>query len=151
MRELAEQRQPGSAPTESRNEDRFEGVLADAGIPAMARQRAVGGSAPIGRVDFSDLELPLVAEVNSLAHHSLPSDQRADEIRYAALVEAGFTVAVLWENDLWSRPSNVVETVRESRSRARRGEASVVHSHSCPWPEASHRIVVRSFVPPTRG
>ena len=75
-----------------------------------------------------------MVEVNSIPFHSLPSDQRADEERYAAMNDAGFTVAVVWEVPLWSHPQNVAATLIEGRRRARLGEAVVVHSDGCPWP-----------------
>lgn len=151
MRELAAERLPGTSPTESRNEDRFETVLSGTDMPPMLRQRVVGGEEQIGRTDYRDAELPMVLEVNSIAFHSLPSDQRADEGRYAALVGAGFTVCVIWEPDVWSRPGNVVDTVREARRRARRGECVVVHSAGCPWPPDPDRITIPAVGPATRG
>lgn len=142
MREAARKRQPGSSPTESKNEDRFEEVLADAGRPPMQRQVVVGGHEVIGRTDFRDPELPVVAEVNSPAFHSSPSDQESDQRRYAAMVDAGFSVAVVWEQDLWGGTASVVKTVDEARRAARRGEAEVFHSASCPWPCDPGRNVV---------
>ena len=142
MRELAEERQPGSSPTESKNEDRFEEVLAEAGRAPMERQVVVGGHEVIGRADFRDPHMPVVAEVNSPAFHSTPSDQTSDERRYAAMIEAGFAVAVLWEQDLWGDTGSVVATVDEARRAARRGAPDVFHSASCPWPFEPTRMVV---------
>ena len=135
MRALAADRPPGSSPTESRNEDQLEKVLANAGVRALSRQHVVGGHEPIGRSDFRDLELPLVVEVNSLTYHTSPSDRAADELRYRRLNDAAFTVAVIWEDDLWSRPSWVVKTVGEARRWASNGQTHVLHSPSCPWPD----------------
>ena len=133
MRALAADRPPGSSPTESRNEDQFEKVLANAGVRPLSRQHVVGGHEPIGRSDFRDLELPLVVEVNSLTYHTSPSDRAADELRYRRLNEVGFTVAVIWEDDLWSRPSHVVQTIERARELAAARRAEVVHSPLCPW------------------
>ncbi|HEY3141405.1 MAG TPA: hypothetical protein VGJ86_09755 [Acidimicrobiales bacterium] len=135
MRALADARPPGSSPTESRNEDQLEKVLANVGDPPLRRQVVLGGLEPIGRVDFRDPEVPLAVEVNSLAFHTTPSDRAADLVRYQRLRDAGFTVAVIWEDDLWSSPRAVIATVRQSRERARQGDRVVVHSPSCPWPE----------------
>lgn len=144
MRELAKKRQPGSSPTESKNEDRFEAVLADANRQPLQRQVVVGGHEVIGRADFRDPELPLVAEVNSPAFHSSPSDQEADERRYAAMVDAGFAVAVVWEDDLWGNTASVVATVDQARRAARAGQPEIFHSASCPWPhEPGRRIIGR--------
>lgn len=134
MRACAATRLPGTSPTESRQERRFEEVLEDAGIRPFRRQVVVGGHEPIGRIDFSDDELMLLVEVNSLKFHTAPTDRARDERRYAALVAAGFTVLVVWEDDLWRHPRAVVELVHRARSFARRGQAGVLHSPSCPWP-----------------
>ncbi len=135
MRMLAGQRPPGSSPTESRQEDQFEKVLADHGARAMRRQRWLGGHEPIGRCDFSDEDLPLATEVNSLTFHTTPTDRAADERRYQALMDAGFTVCVIWEEDLWSRQHAVATTVAKARAHAAAGRRFVIHSPACPWPE----------------
>ncbi len=144
MRELAhdERRQPGSSPTESKNEDRFHAVLQQAGRPTMQPQVMVGGHEVIGRADFRDPDLAVVAEVNSLGFHSTPSDQASDERRYAAMVTAGFSVAVVWEGDLWGATASVVATVDEARRTARHGRPAIFHSPSCPWPYDPARTVI---------
>lgn len=134
MRESAVTRLPGTSPTESRQEQRFEEVLDGANVRRFRRQIVSGGHEPIGRADFSDDDLPLLVEVNSLKYHTAPTDRARDERRYAAYVEAGFTVLVVWEDDLWRHPGAVVTVVHRARSFARRGRAGVLHSPSCPWP-----------------
>ncbi len=151
MRELAKTRKPGSSPTESRNEDRFEEVLADASVTPLLRQRVVGGETPIGRADFRDPDLPVVVEVNSIPFHSLPSDQAADERRYERMIHAGFAVGVVWEPDVWSHPGVVTLVVADVRRRARRNEPAVVHSAGCPWPIDPERILIGTVEPPGRG
>lgn len=134
MRALAAARPPGSSATESRNEDRLVRVLADAGAAPLVPQVVVGGDRPIGRTDFRDECLPMVAEVNSVVFHSTPSDRDADRRRYGALLDAGFAVAVLWEDDLWSNTHDVLRTVADARCAGRTGRVDVFHSASCPWP-----------------
>ena len=134
MRQLAADRLPGSSPTESRNEDRLVSVLAEGGAAPLVPQVVVGGDRPIGRADFRDEHLPMVAEVNSLVFHSTPSDRDADRRRYGAMLAAGFAVAVLWEDDLWSNTADVLRTVADARRAARTGRLDVFHSASCPWP-----------------
>jgi hypothetical protein len=134
MRLLAAARQPGSSVTESGLEDRFEKILADAGVPPLRRQVWMGGHERIGRGDYRDDDLPLAVEVNSLAFHTHPSDVAADKRRYRALNDAGFTVAVMWETDLWSRPNTIVRTLRDARRMAEQRRHVVVHSPGCPWP-----------------
>lgn len=151
LRELSADRPPGASPTESRNEDRFESILEDSGAEPMLRQRVVGDDAPIGRADFRDPDLPVVAEVNGISFHALPSDQSNDESRYAEMVDAGFSVGVIWEPDVWSRPAVVAAVVAETRRRARQLDPGVVHTAGCPWPHDPDRIVVDVIEPSTRG
>ncbi len=134
MRELAESREPGSSPTESRNEDRFEEILLGSNVSSLRRQIVIGGHEPIGRVDYCDDELPLVVEVNSTTYHSSPSDRAEDEVRYQRFNDAGFTVAVVWEYDLWSDKGAVLDTLRLARKHARSRDRVVLHSPRCPWP-----------------
>lgn len=135
MKILADERLPGSSPTESRNEEQLEKILANAGASLLRRQAIVGGHEPIGRVDYRDDDLLLAVEVNSITYHSSPSDRGADRLRYQRLNDAGFTVAVVWEDDLWSHPNAVLQTVTEGRRLANDRERVVLHSPSCPWPE----------------
>lgn len=142
MRALAAKRIPGTSPTESGLEDRFEEIVNAGGAKAMQRQCVIGGDRPIGRADFRDDELPLVAEVNSLAFHSTPSDVEADLRRYSQLIDAGFCVVVVWEGALWSNTASVIAAVAEGRRLARAGKPTVVHTVGCPWPDDPDRIVI---------
>lgn len=134
MRALADGRLPGSSVTESRNEDQLETLLANAAIPSLRRQVVVGGYEPIGRVDFCADDVPLAVEVNSLTFHTTPSDRAADQIRYRRLNDAGFTVVVVWEPDIWGRTQAVAEAINRGRRHAIAGERVVIHTPSCPWP-----------------
>lgn len=134
MRVIAAKRVPGTSPTESRLEDRFVEVLAEVDAAPLVPQVLVGGDRPIGRTDFRDPDLAMVAEINSLTFHTTPSDRDADRRRYAQLVAAGFAVAVVWEDDLWSNRSDVLRVVADARDAARSGRPGVFHTASCPWP-----------------
>jgi len=134
MRALAAERLPGTSVTESRMETQLEKLLADIGARPLVRQIVVGGHEPIGRADHRDPELPLAVETNSMQFHTTPSDQAADELRYRRLTEAGFTVCVVWEDDLWSNPRGATDAVATARRYAAAGECVVVHSPGCPWP-----------------
>jgi very-short-patch-repair endonuclease len=134
MRALAEDRRPDSSPSESRNEDRFEQIMGAAALDSVRRQVVLGGHEPIGRADYYDDEVALVVEVNSITYHSSPSDRRADRVRYQRFNDAGFTVAVVWEDDLWSDADAVVSTLRQARKYARNDHRVVLHTPSCPWP-----------------
>lgn len=151
MRELAAERPPGSSVNESRNEDRFEEIVVGEAVPAMARQVILGRGRPLGRADFAGIEVPLAVEVNSNRFHASLSDQRHDEIRYEKFVADGNGVAVIWEDDLWGSPPNVVRTVQEATWRLRTGRPAVVHSASCPWPSDPRRIVIARSLPDRRG
>lgn len=151
MRAAAERRMPGTSATESRNEDRFEELLQGAGVAPLERQVWVGSDRPIGRSDHRDPDHPLVVEVNSLTFHSTPSDQDADEDRYAELVASGFTVVVVWEDALWSNTASVLDAVRLGRRHARRGDPAVIHTVGCPWPFDPGRIVVGASTRRYRG
>lgn len=133
MRALADEREPGTSHTESRQEGRLEELLDKAGDRPLSRQIVVGGHEPIGRCDHRDAELPLVIETNSETYHTTPTDQAADELRYHRLTLAGYTVCVVWEQDLWSNPRGAVDTVRLARRHAAAGRSVVVHSPGCPW------------------
>ncbi len=133
MRALADVRVPGASQTETRQEGRLEELLENAGERSLRRQIVVGGHEPIGRCDHRDDQLPLVVETNSETYHTTPTDQAADELRYHRLTLAGFTVGVVWEQDLWSNPRGAVDTVRMARRHAAAGRAVVVHSPGCPW------------------
>ncbi len=134
MRTLAADRPPGSSPTDTRNEDRLVLLLAEAGARALRPQLVVGGHEPIGRADFVDDRLPVVIEVNSLTFHTDPSDVAADLLRYRRLNDIGFTVGVVWEDDLWSDTRGALSTVAEARRLAAAGRAVTIHSPGCPWP-----------------
>lgn len=134
MRALAEERQPGSSATESRNERQLEELLAARGARPLRRQIVVGGHEPVGRCDHRDEELPLVVETNSLEHHTSPSDRRADEARYERFMDARFTVGVIWDDDLWKNPRGATDTVALARQYAAAGIQAVIHSPGCPWP-----------------
>lgn len=134
MRALAEERQPGSSATESRNEKQLEDLLAARGARPLRRQVVVGGHEPVGRCDHRDDQLPLVVETNSLEHHTSPSDRGADESRYEQLMDARFTIGVIWDDDLWKNPRGATDTVELARHYAAAGIRAVIHSPGCPWP-----------------
>jgi very-short-patch-repair endonuclease len=102
-------------------------------VRGFRRQQVLGGHEPIGRTDFADDELPVALEVNSLTYHTTPTDRAEDERRYQALMDAGFSVCVIWETDLWAQRRGVVDAVTETRRRASAGQRVVVHSPGCPW------------------
>lgn len=117
MRELLDERGDDYVPPASNLEHRLEDVLEHAGEPAMRRQVDSGGDCWVGRVDFCDHHLPLVVEVQSEHYHSALTDKHDDEVRLAALRDAGFEVVEVTEEQVWHRPEEVVESVRAARRR----------------------------------
>ena len=88
---------------------------------------------------------------NSELYHTNPTDREADIIRYAALNDAGFTVGVGWEKDLWSLPPAVLTMIRAARRAAAEGLPIVLHSAGCPWSDplpSAHRRLQPSAGPP---
>lgn len=61
-------------------------------------------------------------EVQSDRFHRALSSRRDDLLRRAALEAQGFVVVELWEDQIWHRPWEAVELVRQGvlRVRARR-------------------------------
>lgn len=63
----------------------------------------------------------MLVEILSRTYHSSLSDRLADEARFAAFRAAGFLEVVpVWEDQVWQRPWELVEAVRDARARARR-------------------------------
>ena len=119
LRQLLDDRGDDYIPPASGLENRFQSIIRDVGITSMRRQVDSGGEHWIGRVDFSDSELPLIVEVQSERHHTALVDVRADEARVKALVEAGYIVVPVWDVDVWHRPTLVIAAVQEGRVAAR--------------------------------
>jgi hypothetical protein len=117
MRELLEERGEHYVPPASNLERRFATILQREGDPSLRPQVDSGEDRWVGRVDFRDPQLPLVVEVQSETYHSSLVDSEHDERRLAALRAAGFTVVDVTDEQVWHRPSEVVEAVRAARNR----------------------------------
>lgn len=116
LRELLESRPPDHRPTDSNLEKRWEEVVGST-ARSFRRQVVLGDDAPIGRFDQVHVDRPLVVEVHSEKHHTMPSDVADDERRANRLVAAGFAVVVYWEYDIWHDAAAVRESLREILSR----------------------------------
>ncbi|HUS61426.1 MAG TPA: hypothetical protein VMY34_04460, partial [Acidimicrobiales bacterium] len=101
MRELNDARGPSYVPPASALEHRFKEIC----DWPMRRQVDAGGEEWCGRVDFLDLALPLLVEVQSERFHASLVDRAADARRRAGLETAGFTVVEVWDTDVWHRAS----------------------------------------------
>jgi very-short-patch-repair endonuclease len=111
MRELDDARGPSYIPPASGLEGRFKDIC---DFP-MRRQVDLGDDEWCGRVDFLDLELPLIVEVQSEKYHASLVDQAADSVRKAKLEAAGFTVVEVWDYEVWHQPEVVRERIRKAR------------------------------------
>lgn len=114
MRGLLAARPGAYIAPESGLEARFLAILTAAGLPLPERQRDVGGEQWIGRVDFLDRARRLVIEIDSDIHHTTRADRRADDGRSRALVEAGYGLVRVREEQVWHRPHEVIEALKAS-------------------------------------
>lgn len=127
VRELLDARPEGYVPPASNLESRFLQIAREHDLPEMRRQVDLGDEVGwCGRVDFLAIDVPLVVEVDSERYHLALTDEVADARRQAGLVAGGFTIARVYEHDVWHEPSVAVRVVREGWWRARRGEPGVV-------------------------
>lgn len=131
FRSVLEDRPPDYRPSGSALEDRFESTLPADLRAVIRRQVTVGGSCPIGTVDYRYRPAPLLIEINGEVFHSSLTDRAADEERYRRLVEAGFAVMVVWEYDVFHQPNRIVEALRRfARQPFRPG---VIRPTQAPW------------------
>ncbi len=118
MRTLLAERGAAYTAPESGLEARFLSLLRSSGLPEPSRQVDVGGAQWIGRVDFAYSDARILVEIDSAVHHSSKLDLEADNRRDAALIEAGFSVVRITDDQVWSRPREAVAAVRCALARA---------------------------------
>lgn len=115
MREVLAARPVGTVLPATGLEMRFEEIVRNAGLGVLRRQVDLGGHEWVGRVDFADLELGLLVEVDSVLHHTSPMDAAADAARDAQLLGAGFRkVLRVPEEWVWHQPWRVVAAMRDA-------------------------------------
>lgn len=107
LRSLLEERRRGYTPAGSRLEERFESLVPPDIRDRLRRQVAIETAKTPCTVDFGLDTWPLLVEINGEAVHTSLSAREADEERYRRLLEAGFSVVVFWEGDIWYRPSTI--------------------------------------------
>lgn len=115
LRELLEDRNDESPPAQSNNERRLAYLARQAGITTLRRQVDVVAPTWIGRVDFEDEELPFVVEVQSERYHTSWVHRQADAERISKLEQAGYTVVVVWDYELWYEPDAVIDRLLSRR------------------------------------
>jgi len=84
----------------------------------MRREVDSGDELWCGRVDRMAHDLPFIVEIQSWMYHASLIDVTADAKRISALRSAGFVVAEIKDSTVWTRPREVVSTVREGRLAA---------------------------------
>lgn len=114
-RDLLKARADHQPPAESNNERRLQYLARRAGISTLRHQVDKGDPSWIGRVDFDDLELPLVVEVHSERYHTSWAHRKADAERIARLEAAGNTVVVVWDYELWFDGDAVIDRLMKAR------------------------------------
>ena len=125
FRSLVEERGPSYVPPASNLESRFAELLERSGRRPMRRQVDISGDEGwIGRVDFVDDELDVIAEVQSERFHRGLTAERHDHERHAALRAAGFEVVEVIDVDLFHHPVRVLAAVDDARARAGRRRAA---------------------------
>lgn len=116
LRAAVDERGPDYVPPASNLESRFAKILERAGRPPMRRQVDSGdGARWIGRVDFRDVDRPLIVEVQSERFHRGLTIERDDQERLAGLRRAGFVVLEISDADLFHRPDGVLAAVDDAR------------------------------------
>ena len=119
VRMYLDDRSDDYTPPASGLESRVEQILRGAGI-TVRRQVDVGSAdAWTGRVDFLVVGRPVVIEVQSEKHHRALVDAEADRRRRECLEAAGFIWVEVWDDEVWSRPWEVVRNVRTAMLSAR--------------------------------
>lgn len=122
LRRYLEPRGPNYTPAASGVESRAIQLLRESGIE-MRRQVDSGGDQWTGRVDLRHPTLPLVVEVQSERYHSALVDREADLRRIQALEQDGFVVVELTDDQVWTRPQEVLAAVRRGIAAAQKQAA----------------------------
>ena len=121
MRQVLATRGLDYVPPASNLEARAAKIVADAGLPPLRRQVNSGDQRTwIGRVDLRAPDVPLIVEVQSERFHSSLIDRQLDADRIARLQHAGFVVVEVTDAQVWHRPQEVVQAVRQGRDAAAR-------------------------------
>ena len=116
IRSYLEVRPVGTIPP-SGLERKFERNFEETGRRPPRRQVNLGGHEWIGRVDYVDDDPSLIIEIQSNTFHSSLLDRRADDVRVAELLDAGFRGVLLIPEELvWYQPRNMLESVRLART-----------------------------------
>jgi len=124
LRALLAERTVGFVPVASELEARFVELCRSAGLPEPRRQVGLGGSEPIGRVDFLFADHGLVVEVDGGAFHDDQLDHEHDRRRDNQLAALGLRVVRVRWRDVVDDPAAVVALLRAALAAGRRREAA---------------------------
>lgn len=116
MRKVLEKRDDDFVPPQSNNERRFEYIAFDGGIRTLRRQVDIYVPSWVGRVDYCDDEVALIVEIHSERYHTSWAQRQTDAERIARLENAGYTVVVVWDYEIWTAPARVIERIRQARA-----------------------------------
>jgi very-short-patch-repair endonuclease len=120
MRQLIDDLRRQGAPAGSNLELRVERLFPLAGLRGMRRQVELGDEHGfIARVDFADLDLGLVIEVDSDRFHHGLVDRQLDAVKTARLEALGLTVVRITERDVWFDEASVVAQLRQAANGVR--------------------------------
>jgi very-short-patch-repair endonuclease len=118
--ELLRARDPSVAPPESVLEARLLRLLAEARLPAPARQYEIWDAGRlVARADFAYPDSRVVIEADGYAYHSGRAAWQRDLIRHNALVALGWRVLRFSWPDVLHRGRYVVDRVRAMRDAGR--------------------------------
>lgn len=107
LRELVDERDPATAPTQSVLEDMLLRVLRKAGLPEPVRQYEVGGV----RLDFAYPEIRLALEADSRIWHGGRLDVQRNSDKANVLLARGWRVLHFTWSDIRHRPEHVIAAV----------------------------------------
>lgn len=124
MRDLLDARPDDWVPPASGLEQRTMALLDQAGLTGYERQVDVGGDEWVGRVDFVNRRHRIVIEVQSDRHHAALSSRRDDLERFGRLEAAGFSVIAVWEDEIWHRPGDAIQRLRQVHHQPRTGSGN---------------------------
>ncbi len=120
LREYLAARGPDYVPPATGLESRAWEILSGAGIDVRRQVDLGGEKCWTGRVDGVVVGTRVVVEIQSWRYHGALVDQDADARRLGQLRADGFTVVEITDDQVWSRPWEVVERVQAGVERDRR-------------------------------
>lgn len=107
LRAALEERPPDYQPAGSGLEERFEEIVSGEVRRRLTRQVRIDSGRKIHVVDYELTSWPLIIEINGEPWHTSITDRALDDQRYERLLDAGFSVVVFWDFDIWHDAATV--------------------------------------------